>query len=264
MPSPFPGMDPFIEGQRWSDFHSDFIPELRAALVPKVRPRYVVEVQERVYLEHRSEEDTPYIEPDLTVAERAGETAPPRGGTATAVAVATGVVQLPLPVPHRRRELFLTLRERATGAVVTVIELLSPSNKRPGDDGQREYLRKRDLVLASPAHLVELDLLRGGARLPVEGELPPAEHYAIVSRAGDRPIADIYYWSLRDPLPQIRIPLADPDDDVTLDLQAVFSSVYDRAGYDYALDYRGPVAPALSDAEAEWVGQVLQKVGPNA
>ncbi|MFA0775855.1 MAG: hypothetical protein THHGLFOP_001379, partial [Candidatus Fervidibacter sp.] len=51
MPSPFPGMDPFIEGQLWDDFHSRFVPELAAALMPKVRPKYLVTVERRVYLE---------------------------------------------------------------------------------------------------------------------------------------------------------------------------------------------------------------------
>ena len=115
MPSPFPGMDPFIESQRWTSFHDRFIVSLGDALVPQVRPRYVVDVGERVYLE---------------------------------------------------REIFLTLRDRASNEVVTVIEVLSPSNKRPGSDGRKEYLEKRNQVLMSTAHLIELDLLRGGERLP--------------------------------------------------------------------------------------------------
>jgi hypothetical protein len=94
-------------------------------------------------------------------------------------------------------------------------------------------------------------------RLPVAGELPPADYYAIVSRAGERPMASVYFWPLRDPLPEIPVPLLDEDADASLDLQAAFTLVYDRAGYDYALDYREPVTPSLRDADAEWARQVL-------
>src|SRR5436309_6372353 len=143
MPSPFPGMDPFIEGRLWRDFHTEFITGVRAALAPGLVPRYVVRIEERVYVERTPEQPGQFIVPDITVAEV--ERAQPlgRGSVATAgVAVATPVLRT-LPVPERRREAFLTVRERESMAVITVIEVLSPTNKRPGTDGRREYLRKR-------------------------------------------------------------------------------------------------------------------------
>src|SRR5438876_110228 len=136
MPSPFPGMDPFIEDQKWEDFHTTLIVEIRSALAPRVAPRYVVEVEERVYLEHTSEERVGLIVPDAAVLESFAVPASTAGGTATAVAVEIAPVVRTLPMPERVREPFLTLRDRATREVVTVIEVLSPTNKRPRSDGQ--------------------------------------------------------------------------------------------------------------------------------
>jgi len=258
VPSPFPGMDPFIEGQVWEDFHTDVIAGIRGALILSVRPRYVVRIEQRVYLEHVPEERADFIGPDVMALERPQAPSPPTegaGGTATLVAV-TPVV-LSVPMPERRREAYLTVRERESMEVITVIEVLSPSNKRSGSDGRQEYLSKREAVLLSGTHLVELDLLRGGKRLPTNEPLPPGDYYAIVSRAARRPRVDVYAWPLRHPLPTIPVPLTGNDPAVPLDLQAVFNTVYDRAGYDYSLDYRGAVEPALSEADTAWAQQVL-------
>jgi hypothetical protein len=118
-------------------------------------------------------------------------------------------------------------------------------------------LRKRDEVLQSSAHLIELDLLRGGRRMPTVDPLPPADFYAIVSRVRRRPAAELYAWSLRQPLPTIPVPLAGSDPDVPLNLQTVFAATYDRAGYDYSLHYDWSVEPALSGADQEWVRTIL-------
>ena len=207
MPSPFPGMDPFIEGRIWADFHADIIPAIREYLIRAVRPRYVVRVEERVYLDHQP-------------------------------------------------EVYLALRDPETLDVITVVEVLSPTNKRPGGDGRKEYLNKREAVLLSGTNLVELDLLRGGRRLPTLQPLPPADYYAVVCRERFRPQAEAYPWRLRQRLPTIPVPLAGDDADVQLDLRAVFDTVYDRAGYDYFLSYRGPVDPPLEEEDAAWVQEV--------
>jgi hypothetical protein len=131
--------------------------------------------------------------------------------------------------------------------------VLSPLNKRRGSAGRWKYLRKRAAVLESAAHLVELDLLRRGARLPTREPLPPGDYYAFVSREQLRPMVAVYAWPLPHSLPPIPVPLAGNDSEATLDLQAVFSTVYDRAGYDYSLNYRRPVEPPLSETDAVWV-----------
>ena len=111
-------------------------------------------------------------------------------------------------MPERKRQAFLTIRERETMTVVTVLEVLSLDNKRSGSDGRREYLRKREAVLESDVHLVELDLLRAGTRLPTVEPLPPGACYAYVSRADRRPQVEVYAWTLRQSLPTIPVPLA--------------------------------------------------------
>jgi len=222
-------------------------------VMPSLRPRYMAVVEERLYLEHPLDSDRRSLRPDIVVTGNP----PVAGGAAVlAPAAARGMVTVTLPMLEEEREPYIEIRLRDGGEVVAVIELLSPANKRAGSNGHREYLEKRELVLQSSAHLVELDFLRGDARLPMRGELPPADGYALVSRAGRRPLAQVWPWTLRQPLPVIPIPLAGDDPDVLLDLQAVFTTVYDRAGYDYSLDYRRAPDPALSDADASW-GQGL-------
>jgi hypothetical protein len=259
MPSPFPGLDPFVEGQLWQDFHHTLITVMRESLWPRVLPRYVVRVEERVYVE-RPPEDPRVIIPDVTMLAHEGGEVPAADAVAPAPVITVAPVVLTLPMPERKRQAFLTVRERETTAVVTVIEVLSPDNKRAGSDGRREYLRKREAVLESDAHLVELDLLRGGARLPTVEPLPPAACYAFVSRENRRPRVEVYPWTLRQPLPTIPVPLAGDDPDVALDLQAIFTAVYDRAGYGYSLDYSRPIEPPLSAADAAWVRQILATV----
>lgn len=254
MPSLFPGMDPFIERQKWRDFHSTFIPNIKIALTAVVRPRYVVDIEENVYLAREDGDLLRIIAPDLAVKQSDGwlET------TDGAVAVETEPALLTLPAIDPVEEIYLTIRSRENDVVVTVIELLSPTNKL-SRDGRTEYLNKRNTVLHSEANLVEIDLLRGGKRLPTVEPLPKGDYYAFVTRAERRPTVEVYSWPLERRLPKIPIPLAEGDPDVSLDLQAVFDTTYDRSGYDYALNYQKSVEPALSESELAWVSAMLAK-----
>jgi Protein of unknown function (DUF4058) len=138
--SPFPGMDPFIESQAWKDCHHALISVIRDALTRRVVPRYVVRVEERDYLEHQPEDLQGVIESGVVVVEQQGPS-----------------VTHSAPMPERKREAFLTVRLRETMDVVSVIEVLSPTNKRPGSDGRQEYLKKREEVLLSAAYAYSLD-----------------------------------------------------------------------------------------------------------
>lgn len=254
MGSPFPGMDPFVEGQLWRDFHTAFLSQLREALVPSLRPAYVALLEERVYVEHTPDERS--LVPDLMVART---TAAQSVGPGAALVAAP--VPVPLAMPEEIRERFLEVRHRDTRELVTVVEVLSPTNKRAGSEGRREYLRKRDLVLRSRVHLVELDFLRGGERLPTARQLPPAQYYVVVSRENTRPMADVWPIQLTQSLPAIPVPLHPDDGDVPVDLQTLFQSVYERAGYDYALDYTAPIIPALSAEDEDWCRRLLTQRG---
>ena len=242
MPSPFPGMDPFIERQKWRDFHACFIPNLSAALTVAVRPRYVVDIEANVYLTREDGDLLRIFAPDLSVVQKSGwlET------TDGTIAVETEPDLLTLPTIDPTEEINLVIRSRENDDVVTVLELLSPTVKL---DGRTEYLNKRNAVLHSEANLVEIDLLRGGKRLPTIERLPKGDYYAFVTRAERRPTIEVYSWPLERRLPTIPIPLAEGDPDVSLDLQAVFDTTYDRSGYDYALNYTKPTEPTLSETQ---------------
>lgn len=255
MSSPFPGVDPYVEAQDWEDFHSRYIQGISDALVPKVRPRYIVRIERRIYVEHEVGAIDP-IRADVAIL-----SAEPSRERITTQASAETVVPVvcTLPMPQEISEPYLAIRNRDDLEVVTIVELLSPNNKRRGSDGRREYLRKRESILQSSAHLVELDLLRAGLRLPMADPLPPGDFYAVLSRAGQRPRAEVYAWTLRHALPTVLIPLARRDPDVPLDLQAAYDAVYDRAGYDYSLDYDRSIEPPLSAADAEWAQELIHR-----
>ena len=257
MPSPFPGMDPFIENQGWAGFHTHLITNLADALVPQARPRYTVRIEERTYIEHEPEDRARHIRPDAVVLARETMTAYQTVSTMTETN-APVILTLPPITPESEHESYLVVRNRETSRVITVIEVLALGNKRAGSNGRRKYLDKRDRVLESTAHLVELDLLRGGERLPTIEPLPAADYYAFISRAQRRPKIDVYAWSLRAPLPTLPIPLDEDVPEMTLDLQSIFTHGYDSAGYDYSLDYKHAIQPPLAPADADWITTRLQ------
>jgi hypothetical protein len=133
------------------------------------------------------------------------------------------------------RERYLEVRELGTDTVITVIELLSPSNKRPGK-GQIVYEEKRQRVLDSASHLVEIDLLRGNGVMPMGGAIANWDYRILVSRSQERPEADLYGFMLPEPIPIFPLPLKPEDAEIWVELQPIIQGVYDRAGYNYRLD----------------------------
>lgn len=255
MPSIFPGMDPFIENQRWEGFHTRFITQTCDVLVEKLRPRYDVDVEMRVYLEQRDlgHHSRKFVA-DVGLIDSHPDAGP--GGVSLVRESAIEPTECILPWPEEHREAYVVFRRPHHGEVITVLELLSPTNKRRQSNGREVYLAKRMELIQTRAHLVELDLLRGGDRMPFSNP-PEGDYFALVSRVKRRPVASVYGWPLKHRMPVIPIPLADGEPDVELDLQAVFNTVFDRAGYDYNLDYGLDVAPPFSDAEKQWVTELL-------
>ncbi|MBX6316783.1 MAG: DUF4058 family protein, partial [Isosphaeraceae bacterium] len=143
--------------------------------------------------------------------------------------------------------------------LVTVIEVLSPTNKT--GSGREEYLEKRRELIDRPVNLVELDLLLGGRRLPMAEPLPPGDYYALVSRAERRPQAEVYAWTIRQPLPTIPIPLRPPDPDVPLDLAAIFATAYERGRYARSLDYGAPLTVPLAETDRLWAEGLARRAG---
>jgi hypothetical protein len=151
-------------------------------------------------------------------------------------------------------ESFIEIRDRRSRELVCVIELLSPANKRPGPD-REQYLAKRGKIVNSPAHLVEIDLLRTGEPMPSE-DRPDCTYSVAVSRVEDRPVAGFWPVGLRVPLPVIPIPLRPPHPDARVDLQALLHRIYDAAGYQYYI-YESSPSPALAPEDVEWARQLI-------
>lgn len=258
MPSPFPGIDPFLESQEWEDFHTSFLVTFREVLLTRLPPHYSAGVEKSVYLV-RDEDDSVFgiRVPDahIATAERPSFAPPLSQEVAGGTALIATPTTLTLPTTRRIRQTRLRILKKDSQQVVTVIELLSPWNKT--GEGRAEYLAKREEVLASDAHLVELDFLRGGWRLPTRESLPPADYYAFVCRREQRPKVDVFSWGLREPLPSIPIPLSNSDPDCRLPLQEVFTTTYERSGYQRSLRYGGELSPPLDEADRRWVSEIL-------
>ncbi|MDA1016654.1 MAG: DUF4058 family protein [Planctomycetota bacterium] len=260
MPSPFPGMDPYIESQLWEEFHASYINGIRDALVSALRPHYHAGVEKRVYLERRSEETARTFVADVAVFD-ATRPSSVDSGVADAEEIAIQPNTCTLPWPEEHRESYLVIRRPHEKEIITVIEFLSPTNKLRRANGREIYLEKRMELLETRTHFVEVDLLRGGERMPFSNP-PKGDYFALVSRASRRPVADVYGWPLSHRLPTIPIPLAKGDPDTPLDLQAVFDVVFDRAGYDYALDYALDVSPSLTAQQITWVASCIADKSP--
>jgi len=243
MPSPFPGMNPYLEqSDAWQDFHQSFLILARGSLSNQVGPNYLVKVEVRLILHERSAEERRFIGiADVGVAE---------AGERKAKAVATVLqapVSLQLPAVEVEKHLSLEIRDRRNRRVITVLELLSPANKTGGED-RDDYLAKRRQVLAGHTHLVEIDLRRGGQR-PSPPELPACDYYALVSRYVDRPRVGFWPIGLREPLPNLPVPLADTDPPVHLDLKAVIDQTYDLADYGKYIYQEIPEPPLAATSE---------------
>jgi len=262
MVSPFPGMDPYLEQATfWPEFHSRLIVAIADALAPSLLPSYYVAVETRTYLDNTSEElligipDTVVLsasEPSTTTSPRS-----PSAGAATTVKPQT--VMLPMPVEIKER--YLEIREASSDAVITVVEVLSPTDKRPGK-GRLTYEAKRRAVLGSASHLVEIDLLRAYepmAMRPVStGAASCASYRILVSRSECRPQADLYEFTLKQPVPAFPLPLKAAGEQVMLDLQPLIRGLYERGGYAIRIDYQVPVPPpSLSKEDQAWVSQVI-------
>jgi hypothetical protein len=257
MPSPFPGMNPYLERAAvWPMFHSQFISTCQQRLSRQVRPKYVVRLEARVYIHEPSAAERFAGEPDLGITRPDALPSPNRSSAAVVPAPAPAYGTLPAWVEIEKSR-YLEIRDRSSDRVVTVIELLSPTNKYAGPD-RDQYIAKRSQVLVSQAHLVEIDLLRGGPRMPVEG-LHQSHYLALVSRVGERPRVGMWNWNLRDPQPVLPIPLSEGDADASLNMKTILDEVYDDGSYaDFV--YSGPPEPRLSPGDAAWAAECLSRV----
>jgi len=257
MPSPFPGMDPYLEDSHiWEDFNANLAGEIRRLLAPRLRPRYYAALTPVVTYDEVVVEKTYRIKPDVSIWQADEQS---WGGEAVAIAPAPLLGHVVLEEPIKLYS--IEIREAATGLLVTVIEILSPVNKRPSHEAFEDYRRKRRDLLRSSAHLMEIDLLRAGHRPPLLTPLPEAPYFVFLHRADYRPKVEIWPLRFQDPIPLLPIPLLDPDPDAPLDLGRAIQTIYDAAAYDLRLDYRQPPPkPDFAPQDAEWIEASLQSV----
>ena len=253
MPSPLPGMNPYLEQEDvWHDFHERVIPEMAGAISVQVMPAYITKVDLHIFIRELPAEDRRLVgRGDFMVADTGSGRRPSQSASAVAVAPVYGRVASAVDI---ERQAFIEVRDRESRELITVVELLSPANKKNGPD-REQYLSKRRQLLAASVNLVEIDLLRGLPRLPIEG-LPQCDYYVMVSRADERPEVKIWPFLLRDPIPVVPIPLRPSDSDVTLNIQQALHEVYRVAGYGLYM-YSGRPQPALTPEQAKWAAEFI-------
>jgi hypothetical protein len=244
-------MDPFIEAcGLWEDFHPKLISEIERALSAVVPEKYSVRLRVRSYVTLADTEGNDF---NPVLAEGFVTAAPSIGG------LDSSPVTMQAFIAKELRETFIEIHEHdPEKQLVTCIEVLSPSNKQRGSKGRKLYRRKRNALLLGTAHLVELDLLRGGQRMPMMSVWPDSPYTLLVSRELHAPRCKVWPAHFRKPLPSLVIPLSYPDPDVRLDLQALVAVVYARSHYDRRLDYLRPLQPALTEEDSAWLAEQLR------
>ena len=256
--NPFPGMDPFLENPAWwSDFHSTFINYWRETIADALPADYEASLGDRVYLIEHDPDERKLGFPDVAVTQ--GDFSLQVAGSSTSGGgVATlEPVTIPLTILEGPRETYIEILHQPERSLVAVLELLSSANKE--QPGRTEYLAKRRALLFQKVHLVELDLLVGGRRPPFEKPLPPADYYYMVSRSEQRPDCQVYYWTLRQPLPVVPVPLRQPDPDIHIDLAKVFTTAYERGRFHRRINYTGPLPTFLRELDRSWAQALLNR-----
>lgn len=274
MPTPFPGMDPYLErASLWHGVHNRLIASLADLLGPLLRPRYFVAVEEYSYLADPMAISFATV-PDVGVVGPYSSHVQP---TATHRAAPGALVMEPqiieLPMPERISQTFLEilevdgentaelwLRGSSDGMkVVTLLEILSPWNKA-GQEGRVQYERKRQHVLNSYTNLVEIDLLRAGQRM-LRATHEDYHYSILVSPAPLRPRAQFYPFTVRHAIPAFRLPLQEDDTWPIVDLNSLLHDLYDRAAYELRINYRSEPVPPFAGEDAKWVAALLLGAG---
>lgn len=254
MRSPFPGMNPYLESpELWSEVHSRLIVAIADDLNNHLSEKYRVAIEKRTYFSGGDDSLLVGI-PDVSIVGKQPEQS--QSGIAT-IAHSVEPVTVMLPMAEEVQERYLEIREAATGAVITAIEILSPKNKRVGE-GRQAYERKCNQVLASLTHLIEINLLRGGQPLPILGATK-SDYRIVVGRSDHRPSAQLYAFSVRHEIPSFPIPLKTGEKEPLLNLQGILESVYQRGRYHLAIDYTEPAQPPLTPGDIGWADALVKE-----
>jgi len=251
-------MDPYIEAcGLWGDFHSHLIERIHERLAEAVSPRYLVRTGERSYVvlvESEGKKSHPFL-PDVSVTARRGRRKPTRKGGSAVAEIGSEMEPVDMRpfIAEEHREAFIEIYETIPAQrLVTTVEVLSPTNKRPNTPGWELYQRKRQAVLQGDVSLVEIDLLRGGQRMPMLDPWPDSPYTLLVKRTTYN-VCKVWPVHFQRPLPSIPVPLAKPDPDIPLGLQPMIEAIYQRSHYERSIDYTQPLTLPLSPEELAWL-----------
>jgi hypothetical protein len=252
-------MDPYLEDPAfWPGLHTTMLAAMRAALTPALPPGFYAEIEQHIWFrEEESHNGLKLAKPDVYILEGPPSRAKkPSGKPRTATSAPTTQVILP-NIVREVGHYAIRIRDARDRRVVTAIELLSPSNKEAGVERDR-YLLKRNEFVANDTHLVEIDLLRRGNRLPVE-PVPDGDYYIYVTDADYYNRVDVWVFTVRDAIPPIPVPLPQPHSPIPLALRPCLDRAYEEANYGPQIDYTRPPAHALRPVDAEWAEELLKK-----
>lgn len=230
MSSLFPGMDPFLEGYLWPDVHHRLATEIARRLGPQIRPRYVARLEITVIEDIYPEVEIGVMYPDVEIitTKKRGRLHEPTPTYSASPAELTAPVSLPLLEPVSVRVAAVEIRDARKNELITSVEILSPVNKR--EPGLTKYREKQRRLREAGVHLLELDLIRRGTRPLQHPRLPQSTYLLTLIRAGAQQ-ADIWPVDLREPLPDLPVPLRHPDPDARLELGASLKTIYAEASY---------------------------------
>ena len=257
MPSPFPGMDPYLEHPLiWPDVHHRLIGAIAHEIEEHVGDRYYVSVERRVYVSEPDEPDA-YRIPDVSIVSTSVNGDVSNEAQSQSEQAGASVATVQLPIPDQIREYFLEVRDLRSGRPVTAIELLSPTNKRPGV-GRAAYESKRIEILATRTNLVEVDLLRTGYPMRFSGHATVGD-YRILVRRGGRSSATLYAFSVRNAIPEFTLPLQQDDEEPVIYIGNLLRKLYDHGRFIARLNYADEPVPPLSTADAAWADELLRE-----
>lgn len=257
--NPFPGMNPYLETLGlWPDVHNRLIGAVSSFLRRNLPIRYSVVTEERVVIGHNPPEEPRrrYAIPDVVVSSDAAGPNP----DAAVREVDHRAVTVLIPEVYWSRQKFLTIREQSRGYAVTVLEILSPSNKYQGE-GRREYIDKRLRILESATHFVEIDLVRAGDPMSVEGYDGDSPYNILVSRNELRPSAELYPFGIQSDIPDIVVPLLNDEDEPTLRLGELVNDIYLQDLYGRLVNYEDDPSGPLSANDRAWLDRTLRQKG---
>ncbi|MGB3694705.1 MAG: DUF4058 family protein [Spirulinaceae cyanobacterium] len=262
MPSPFPGMNPYLENPHlWSEVHHRLITASAIALGSQLRPKYRAAIEKRIYLldeEGNGSKASLVGIPDVSITR--SKSKPSQREPQVALSSPEQAVRVTIPIPEEITEGYIEIVDVENKSVVTVIEVLSPTNKLAGV-GRNKYEEKRREIISSAINLVEIDLLRSGKAMPVVEQLPQKDYRLLVAPSNQRPYASLYNFSLQQEIPILFIPLRHDERQPKLDLQSLLHEVYDQAALDLTIDYTAEPIPQLHGENKLWLDNLLKQQG---